>query len=207
MTCEVPARLGEPSGPVSVTGTKRPGLSLRHDAPWSGSRSTRSAAGGPSFPGSEPEHLLRRHRRPGNIPVGVPGSAPSLQGAWWPRPSLNADPGPPEPPTVSGSWSLQNRVDLPPGSSGDPPSPSLPCAPARHLAARRQRDRPRRVGGSSRMAPGSTLRPPASTRLSPARRPGRSFGAAAGPVTPAVHPPPPRAGGCWISGRSSESLY
>lgn len=112
-----------------------------------------------------------------------------------------------KPPTVSGSWSLQNRVDLPPGSSGDPPSPSLPCAPARHLAARRRRDRPRRVGGSSRMAPGSTLRPPASTRLSPARRPGRSFGAAAGPATPAVHPPPPRAGGCWISGGSSDSLY
>lgn len=157
MMCEVPARLGEPSGPMRVAGTKPPGLSPRHDSPWSGSHSTRSAVGGPSFPRSEPEHLLRGHQRPWDIPVGVPGSAPSLQGAWRPRPSLNADPGPPEPPTVSGSWSLQNRADLPPGSSGDPPSPSLPCAPAQHLAARH-----RGTGPAERwhLAPPCILRPP-----------------------------------------------
>ncbi|XP_073649415.1 cadherin-4 [Tursiops truncatus] len=50
--------------------------------------------------------------------------------------------------TVAAGLDRENRMDLPPGSSGDPPSPSLPCAPARHLAARRRRDRPRRARGA-----------------------------------------------------------
>ena len=216
MTCEGPARLGEPSGPISVTGTKPPGLSPRHDPPWSGSHSTRSAVGGPSSPGNEPGHLLRGHGRTWNIPVGVPGRAPSLKGTWWPPPRLptaEAHPPPDLAPHVKQTQDLQSHplsqalgrckvawpfllapaVTLPPHPRPAPPrgtwlpgtgtSPTAFSPPAARPNGRKQ-------PGWRLAPPRVVLRPPPGSV--PPRRPGPSSGAAAGSVTPALHPPPPQ---------------